>query len=202
MSTPSAPPSAPKPPAPPARPVRPRRNPFGWPTILVGTLVTVCAVLVLRRDGFAAARDIFLSDTKLLTGQLPRMLAGSLIATFLAFLLPREFVARWVGAESGVIGLFVAVLMGAALPGGPFTIYPVSLMLLSLGADAGAAVAFITAWSLLGYSRALVWEMPFFGSDFVYWRVIAALPLPLVAGLCTRFLVRATGYSFDVDDKP
>jgi hypothetical protein len=31
----------------------------------------------------------------------------------------------------------------------------------------GVAIAFITSWTLLGYSRALVWELPIFGLDFL-----------------------------------
>ena len=68
------------------------------------------------------------------------------------------------------------------LPGGPLTIYPVAGAFLVLGADIGTAVAFITAWNLLGYNRALIWELPFFGAEFVGWRIVIALPLPLLAG--------------------
>jgi hypothetical protein len=50
-------------------------------------------------------------------------------------------------------------------------------------------VAFITSWTLLGYARALVWELPLLGSDFVLWRIVVALPLPLVAGLLARMIV-------------
>jgi hypothetical protein len=43
---------------------------------------------------------------------------------------------------------------------------------------------------LLGYARILVWELPFFGGDFVIWRTIISLPMPIVAGLLARLLVR------------
>ena len=71
------------------------------------------------------------------------------------------------------------MMMGAVLPGGPLTIYPVAAAFLVLGADVGTAVAFITAWNLLGYNRALIWELPFFGPEFVGWRILIALPLPI-----------------------
>ena len=59
------------------------------------------------------------------------------------------------------------------------------------GADAGAAIAFVTSWTLLGYNRALVWEMPFFGYEFVLWRALMALPFPVLAGLLARVVLRA-----------
>ena len=72
------------------------------------------------------------------------------------------------------------------MPGGPFTIYPVAGAFLAAGADAGAACAFVISWTLLGYTRAIVWELPFFGLDFVTWRIIFSLPLPIIAGLAAR----------------
>ena len=68
-------------------------------------------------------------------------------------------------------------LFGVILPGGPITIYPVAGAFLAMGADAGAVVAFITSWTLIGYTRALVWELPFFGSrirDLAHRRGAAA----------------------------
>jgi uncharacterized membrane protein YraQ (UPF0718 family) len=126
----------------------------------------------------------------LLVGMLPKMAAGCLIAAFVTRLLPREVVARVVGGESGLLGLLVAMTMGAVLPGGPLTIYPLAAAFLVLGADVGTAVAFITAWNLLGYNRALIWELPFFGPEFVGWRILIALPLPILGGLLARMAAR------------
>ena len=41
---------------------------------------------------------------------------------------------------------------------------------------------------MLGYARVLVWELPFFGGNFVIWRIVIAIPLPIVAGLLARWL--------------
>jgi uncharacterized membrane protein YraQ (UPF0718 family) len=84
----------------------------------------------------------------------------------------------------------IAAAFGFILPGGPITIYPVAGAFIAMGADAGAVVAFITSWTLIGYTRALVWELPFFGSEFVIWRIVEALPLPILAGLLARIAVR------------
>lgn len=170
---------------------RPKRKPVDWSTAVIATLVIGCAVLVYLRDGPGRALDILIADIDLFGAMLPKVLAGCLIGAFVALLLPRELVARWLGGESGLVGLIIAMLAGTIFPGGPITIYPVSAALLAVGADAGVAVAFITSWTLLGYSRALVWELPFFGPDFVLWRIIACVPLPIVAGLLARLALAA-----------
>ena len=42
--------------------------------------------------------------------------------------------------------------------------------------------------TLLGYARALVWELPFFGPDFVLWRMAIAPLFPIIVGLLGRFV--------------
>ena len=46
------------------------------------------------------------------------------------------------------------------------------------------------SWTLIGYTRAIVWELPFFGLDFVIWRIVFCLPLPILAGLAARAIWR------------
>ena len=154
-------------------------------------LAFAAAATVYARDGREHFLTILLGDVTLFGEMLPKVLAGCLIGAFVTLLLPREMVARWVGHESGFMGLLIAAFFGFLLPGGPITIYPVAGAFLIMGADAGAVVAFIVSWTLIGYTRALVWELPFFGADFVIWRILAALPLPIIVGLLARLAVRA-----------
>jgi uncharacterized membrane protein YraQ (UPF0718 family) len=180
-------------------PTRRRRRAFDWSTATIAVLAFAAAATVYVRDGREHFLAILLGDVTLFGEMLPKVLAGCLIGAFVTLLLPREMVARWVGHESGFPGLLIAAFFGFLLPGGPITIYPVAGAFLVMGADAGAVVAFIVSWTLIGYTRALVWELPFFGADFVIWRIVAALPLPIVAGLLARAVVRA-GYKYREDD--
>lgn len=174
----------------PASPRR-RRRAFDWSTAAIAAVAAGAAFTVYWRDGPAAFFAILDSDLVLFGVMLPKVLAGCLIGAFIALLLPRELVARWVGHESGFYGLLIAIAFGFVLPGGPLTIYPVAGAFLAMGADAGAVVSFIVSWNLIGYTRALVWELPFFGGDFVIWRMVEALPLPLIAGLLARVALNA-----------
>jgi uncharacterized membrane protein YraQ (UPF0718 family) len=164
---------------------RPRRA-FDWSAAVVATLAVGSAIFVFIRDGQVRFLAILTEDVGLFATMLPKVLAGCFIGAFVTLLLPRETIARWVGAESGIGGILVATLAGAILPGGPFTIYPVAAAFLAAGADAGAACAFVISWTLIGYTRAIVWELPFFGLDFVAWRVLFSLPLPILAGVAAR----------------
>ncbi len=168
-----------------------RRRSFDWAAVVILIVVVGAATYVYLRDGVERFLDVLWHDLGLFGDMAPKVLAGTLIAAFLTILMPREVINRWVGAESGIKGILVATLAGIVVPGGPFTIFPIAAAFIAVGADIGAAIALITSWTLLGLNRAVVWEMPFFGLDFVGWRMLAALPLPILAGLLARILLQA-----------
>ena len=116
------------------------------------------------------------------------MLAGCLLGAFIAEILPHEKVSRSLGPNSGLKGLLIGTAFGAILPGGPFTVYPVAAALLTVGADFGATIAMVVSWTLIGYGRAIAWELPIMGTDFTLWRIVISLPLPILAGALGRFV--------------
>ena len=66
--------------------------------------------------------------------------------------------------------------------------YPVGSALLAVGADFGAVIAMVVSWTLIGYGRAVAWEIPIMGTDFTLWRILISLPLPVLAGALGRFV--------------
>jgi len=168
-----------------------RRKTFDWSTALITVCMVSAAVAVYLRDGWERFAGVFLGDVHIFLDILPKMAAGCLIGVFSTLLIPREMVARLVGAESGFTGLLIATFAGVIMPGGPVTVYPVAGAFLAVGADIGAALAFVTSWTLLGYARALVWELPFFGPDFVLWRMAVAPLFPLFVGFLGRIVAQA-----------
>lgn len=171
-------------------PPRRRIKSFDWSTGAVAAIAVAAGAWVYWHDGQARFLAGLGGDIGLTVYMLPKVLAGCLIGALVTLLLPREVVARWVGAESGLLGLVVAYAAALILPGSPVTIFPIAAAFLAVGADVGAVVVYITAWSLIGYQRALVWELPFLGPEFVIWRIIVSLPLPFIAGLLARFAIR------------
>ncbi len=179
---------------------RKRRKPFNWSTALIATLVAISATLVYRRDGLPGLTGIFSHDVELFGGILPRMLAGCTLGAFVSEMLPQDKVSRALGANSGFRGLVVGTVFGALLPGGPFTAYPVASALLTIGADFGAVIAMVTSWVLIGYGRAISWELPILGTDFTIWRIITCLPIPVLAGALGRFFYVRLAHRFKLDD--
>jgi hypothetical protein len=69
------------------------------------------------------------------------------------------------------------------VPSGPIISFPVAIALMHLGAGVPQLVTFITAWSLFGVQRTLMWEAPLMGWSFVSRRMVVSLPNPFVAAL-------------------
>lgn len=130
----------------------------------------------------------FHDDIGLMAAIAPRIVLAMFVAGLVEAVLPKDKVAYWVGAESGMRGLLIATAAGALTPGGPITSFPFVVALYMAGADRGSLVAYLTAWSLLGFQRVTVWEMPLLGLDFVWVRTLANLPFPIMAGLLARWL--------------
>jgi uncharacterized membrane protein YraQ (UPF0718 family) len=156
--------------------------------VIIIVLASIGAGLTYRDGGMAAVWAIIEDDSLLFLEILPKVAAGCLIGALITLLVPREVIIRLVGSESGLRGLAIATLAGILMPGGPFTVFPVTVAFLTIGADAGAAIAFLTAWHVLGLNRAIIWEMPFFGPHFVGLRVAVSIFFPVIVGLVARFL--------------
>jgi uncharacterized membrane protein YraQ (UPF0718 family) len=163
-----------------------RRTPFDWGFALVAVLSFGSMIWVTWRDGWAVSAHILGEDVWLFLTILPKVMLGCLIGGLIRLLIARETIEKHIGEGSGLKGLAIAALIGTLFPAGPFTIFPLAAVLLVSGADRGAAIAFVSAWLLLGINRAIIWEMPFFGLDFVLFRFLISLPMPILLGMVAR----------------
>lgn len=164
------------------------RNSFGgdfWGFLAFAVLAGAAVWIAKGEEAFlAAARE----DGEMLLGTLPRILAALAIAGLLWAMLPRDRLGRLIGGESSWRGLLVATAAGTVTPGGPASAFPLLALLGAAGADRGALVAYIVAWSTMGLQRILVWDVPFMGAEFSAARLLISLPLPILAGLIARRL--------------
>ena len=170
-----------------------RRKAFGTSFWIFSSVAVVSGALCYWLKGEAVFMETLRGDLNLLLKILPRIFAAILIAGFIQVLLPRDLVSKWIGEESGMKGILIASCAGIVMPGGPMTSFPLVAALYASGADRGALVAYVTAWSLLGLQRILTWELPFMGPEFVIMRVLVTLFMPIMAGMIARQLPISIG---------
>ena len=156
-----------------------------WIVALLTALSGVACYLVRGPDAFF---DSFRTDLELVGMITPRLGAALLIAASIQVLLPRDKVARWLGEQAGFRAMLIAMVAGMVTPGGPMTSFPVVNALHEAGTGRRALVSYLTSWSTQGFQRILMWELPMMGLEFATFRFLVSLPLPLVAGMISRYV--------------
>ncbi|AGM41149.1 hypothetical protein SPISAL_05275 [Spiribacter salinus M19-40] len=156
-------------------------------------LGVAAGALLAYRQGLPAVVEALFGAGELMLVVLPLVVIAVLMAAYAQALIPRDLAERWLGRGAGLKGIGLATLAGAVTPGGPFMAFPLVLGLRGVGASLPICTTYLTAWSVLGIQRVLIWELPFFGLDFVVLRLLVSLPLPLIAGLLTQWLTEPDG---------
>jgi uncharacterized membrane protein YraQ (UPF0718 family) len=128
------------------------------------------------------------SSAALLLEIAPRLIAAFVLAGLIQAIVPREIITHWMGRESGMRGIVIGMVLGTLTPGGPMMQFPIISSLYNSGVGIGPLVSYLTAWSLFGFQRMIMWEFPFLGVDVVLVRVIASLPIPIVSGWLSQYL--------------
>jgi len=156
------------------------------PTIIMGVIAIALLIIGYQKGGgehilgLKAAGNILLQI-------IPLLIFAFILAGMIQVLVPTEMISRWVGAESGFRGILIGTAIGGLTPGGPYVTLPIAAGLLRTGASVGTMVAFMTAWSLLAFSR-LPLEIGLLGWKFTLIRLACTFFFPLIAGLIANRL--------------
>lgn len=151
--------------------------------VLVGTLAFIAAMrstTLFREGAYEGARDFIVL--------IPRVAIGVVGSGYLAAVLPPELIANWIGPGSGVFGILIATIIGAATPGGAVVGFAIGAAALKSGAGAPQVIAYSTAWSLYTIQRLLNWEIHMMAPRFVWLRAAVSFPLPILAGLAALLI--------------
>jgi len=154
------------------------------PTILMATIALGLTLMAYLRGegqhvtGFKVASNMIMAVA-------PLLIFALIVAGMIQVLVPSAFVAKWVGAESGFKGILWGSVAGSLTPGGPFVCLPLAAGFIKAGASAGATVAYLTAWALIGVSR-IPLEVGILGWKLTAVRFASTLILAPIAGLIAQ----------------
>ena len=153
-------------------------------TVVMIAAAAIALIVIYWKSPETASRG--LNATGLLILEItPRMIAAFTLAGLIQAVVPQEVIVRWMGEGSGLRGIVIGTTLGSLTPGGPMTHFPVIASLFKLGVGIGPLVAYLSAWSLFGLQRIIMWEIPFLGAKVVALRVAVSFFFPFLAGwLC------------------
>lgn len=156
-------------------------------TIIMFAAALIFFIVVYVRAPQSASRGV-VAAVSLFLEVVPRMIAALAIAGLIQVVIPQETIAHWMGKGSGWKGLIIANLIGAFTPGGPMSQFPIIASFYKMGIGIGPLVSYMTAWSLLGFQRIIMWELPFLGPRIVLIRILASILFPFLAGWFSEIL--------------
>jgi uncharacterized membrane protein YraQ (UPF0718 family) len=161
----------------------------GYSAMLIPTLILGVLALVLVLLGYFKGEGQHISGMKsaltMTIEVLPLLIFAFIVAGMVQVLLPRELLAKWIGAESGMRGILIGTVAGGLSPGGPFVSLPIAAGLLRAGAGIGTMVAYLTAWSLWALAR-LPMEIGIMGWKFTLIRLASTFFFPPIAGFIAQ----------------
>ncbi len=158
------------------------------PTLIMAGLALVLFIAAYNKGGgehINGMKTAFRTTVEIL----PLIFFAFVVAGMVQVLLPQDLLSRWVGAESGIRGIFIGTLAGGITPGGPYVSLPVVASLLKAGASPGTMVAFLTSWSLWAVAR-LPMEIGILGWRFTAIRIVSTFFFPPIAGLIASTIAK------------
>jgi uncharacterized membrane protein YraQ (UPF0718 family) len=150
-------------------------------TVVMMAAAVVALVVVYWKSPQAASNGLNATGALILE-IIPRMVAAFTLAGLIQAVVPQETIVRWMGHGSGAKGILIGMTLGSVTPGGPMTHFPIIASLFKVGVGVGPLVSYLTAWSLFGLQRIIMWEIPFLGPKVVAVRVAVSLFFPFLAG--------------------
>lgn len=148
------------------------------------TLTGYVLLWAIHPDGAAGGLE---TTAEMFVQALPWVIVSMFTAGLISQFFDASLVARFIGRESGLRGLFVGALLGFAGTGSRWAAYPLAAGMLAADASPGAVFAFLTNWQLVSLSR-LPAEVPFLGLKFTVYRAIVSFFLAVVGGWVVEHL--------------
>jgi hypothetical protein len=153
-------------------------------------------VIVAALGLMAAVRDTRLFQDSVKNSSMefvrliPRIALGVIGSGFIADAMPQDLIVPWIGPQSGMLGVAIATLGGAATSGGPVVGFSVAAAALKAGGGAPQVIAYVTAWSLFSIQRIIGWEIPAMPPRVVWLRAAVSVPLPFLAAAAAMLIGR------------
>jgi len=158
-------------------------NIFLWVIVAALGLMAAMRGTHLFRDSVRGSIIDFLQ-------QLPRIALGVIGSGFIAEAMPQDLIVPWIGPQSGLLGVAIATIGGAATSGGPVVGFSIAAAALKAGGGAPQVIAYVVAWSLFSLQRLIGWEIPLMPARVVWLRAAVSVPLPFIAAAAAMLLNR------------
>jgi uncharacterized membrane protein YraQ (UPF0718 family) len=163
-----------------------RKKGFVKDLMFLGATLVVAVVLLLmypdKREPVISSSAEFFAEMILI---LPAVMV--LMGLFAVF-VPDDLIVRYLGGNSGVKSMLLAIFIGAFPTGPLYVAFPIAASLLKKGARVASVIAFLSAWACIKIPQELV-ELQFLGAEFMLARLTLTVVFVLAMGLLIERIV-------------
>lgn len=153
-------------------------------------LLAIAIVAVAVQKGSSGVVDGLEGTWHLLRRAAPVTLLGMTLAGTMQVLAPPGVVGRYMGENSGLLGLLIGISAGLITPGGPYVMYPIGAALMTSGAGIGPMAGYVSTRNLVTVNRLFVWELPFLGLPFTITRIAISFWMPIATVIMVPIVYR------------
>jgi uncharacterized membrane protein YraQ (UPF0718 family) len=161
----------------------------GLKNIIIGMAIAAAllGVLAFYQGGWERLSEGLLISGKTFVQVFPLLIIAFALSGLISVIISKDVVSHWLGRKSGIKGLLLAGLAGAAIPGGPYIYFPIAATFLVSGAEIGTVVCFVTAKNLWTVGR-LPMEIALIGAEITFIRYAVTFVFPILVGIFANIL--------------
>lgn len=159
---------------------------YKWTII---SAIVILAIYLINNVKGVMAFNLTISNIKTVLTLLPPIF---IIIGLMDVWVPRETMIKYMGEKSGVLGGFLAVLMGAIGAGPLYVAFPIAALLLKKGARLAYVFLFISTWSSMKLPI-IMYEWASLGGKFTIIHIASSLVVYITGSfLMERLLCNKT----------
>lgn len=148
-------------------------------------LIIIIIVTILNKDlGLKSFNIAFSSFKQMLQVVPPIMIILALIDVW----IPRETMMKYMGDNSGIKGVSLAMLIGSIAAGPMYAAFPFTKVLLKKGVKFSNIIIFMNAWCVTKIST-LMFEFSSLGYKLTLARLLIDIPGVIIMGYLVQFLM-------------
>lgn len=132
--------------------------------------------------------NIFISTKSSIDQMLSVLPAIMILLGLLDVWVPKEYFIKYMGSNSGVIGITLTFLIAFFSAGPMYAAFPFTAVLIKKGVKFSNIIIFLNAWCVTKFST-LLFEISALGSDFTLIRLIIDIPGTIIMGYVVDYIV-------------
>jgi uncharacterized membrane protein YraQ (UPF0718 family) len=148
-------------------------------------IATIVITLVDFQSGTNISKIAFDSFKQMISVLPPIMLLLGLLDIW----VPRETMIKYMGRDSGVKGILLAILFGSVAAGPLYAAFPVTAVFIKKGVRFSNVMIFIGAWCTTKIPT-LLFEISALGYKYTFTRMLVNLPFIIIIGYFIEWILK------------